>query len=382
MPDIQLDTSAGKVAGTYAEPRGGAREGAILFLHGWSSDAASGYGELPERLAERGFATLTIDLPGHGRSGGDRDRLSYVDLIHAATDAAGDLRHRSGSDRLTIIGTSLGGFLAARVAALRPVESLVLWVPTDFDDEFVEGGRLVAPTALTPQAFDWRSRLHSLADSATLRAFGGFRGRVLIVEAAEDELVPHQTIANYLAAASPDAQVDHLVLSGTTHILRTQPAKHALAGALTESWLTSPDTGAPRAARTSVDDPDPERSNILGSSARIYVDDLDAALPLYQTLAGVEHPHRFTYRHLRLASIGPFLLIEGADDEIRAHAATIAVRDIAAVARAVDEAGGELLDGPAPGPNGPRLIARHPDGNAVEYIQLRRTRDRPESNGR
>ena len=31
--------------------------------------------------------------------------------------------------------------------------------------------------------------------------------------------------------------------------------------------------------------------------------------------------------------------------------------------------GGQLLEGPAPAPNGDRLIARHPDGAVFEYIE-------------
>ncbi len=112
-----------------------------------------------------------------------------------------------------------------------------------------------------------------------------------------------------------------------------------------------------------------EKPTILGVLARIYVDDIDAALPLYRELADGASPHRFAFRRLRLAKVGSFLLIEGADEEIRSHSATIAVRDVDAVARAIEEAGGELIEGPAPGPSGPRLIARHPDGSIIEYVQ-------------
>lgn len=112
-----------------------------------------------------------------------------------------------------------------------------------------------------------------------------------------------------------------------------------------------------------------DRPNLLGALARVYVDDLDAALPLYQELTD-EEPHTFAFRSLRLAKIGLFLLIEGADEEVRSHAATIAVRDIDQVARTVESAGGTVVEGPASGPTGPRLIARHPDGSVLEYIQL------------
>ena len=108
---------------------------------------------------------------------------------------------------------------------------------------------------------------------------------------------------------------------------------------------------------------------IRGVLARIYVNDLDSALPLYEQLTGDDTPHRFSYQSARLAKVGVFLLIEGADATARSHAATVNVRDIDTVVQTITAAGGQLLEGPAPGPNGTRLIARHPDGNIIEYIE-------------
>jgi hypothetical protein len=39
------------------------------------------------------------------------------------------------------------------------------------------------------------------------------------------------------------------------------------------------------------------------------------------------------------------------------------------VLAALKSAGGEVVDGPAPAPNGARLIARQPDGAIFEYIE-------------
>ncbi len=109
--------------------------------------------------------------------------------------------------------------------------------------------------------------------------------------------------------------------------------------------------------------------NILAVLARVYVDDLDAAVPLYQQLTGAE-PSRFDYQTMRLARVGQFLLVQGADDSIREHRATLAVRDLDQVVAAVTSAGGTVLDGPAPGPNGLRAVIRHHDGNIYEYVQV------------
>lgn len=110
-------------------------------------------------------------------------------------------------------------------------------------------------------------------------------------------------------------------------------------------------------------------SNIVTVLARAYVDDIDAALPLYRSLTG-EQEHRFTYGPMSLASVGQFILVQGAGDDIRAHTATIAVRDMASAIAAIEEHGGSILEGPDAGPNGARAVARHGDGTIVEYIEL------------
>ncbi|MFT9008809.1 MAG: VOC family protein [Bifidobacterium sp.] len=110
--------------------------------------------------------------------------------------------------------------------------------------------------------------------------------------------------------------------------------------------------------------------NIISVLARVYVDDLDGELPLYEELTGDDSPLMFSHDGVRLAKVGAFLLLQGADAEVRAHVATVNVHDMGRVVEAVARAGGELLEGPDPGPNGPRLVARHPDGNVVEYVQL------------
>lgn len=111
-------------------------------------------------------------------------------------------------------------------------------------------------------------------------------------------------------------------------------------------------------------------SNIVKVLARVVVDDLDEAIPLYQALSSAE-PTRFSHGGATLASVGPFLLLEaegaaGYTD----RTATILVGDLVPVLLAIDRVGGEIMVAPAPGPNGERMVARHPDGSVFEYIAI------------
>jgi predicted enzyme related to lactoylglutathione lyase len=102
--------------------------------------------------------------------------------------------------------------------------------------------------------------------------------------------------------------------------------------------------------------------------ARVFVSDLDAAIPLYEELAQAR-AEKFRFRDVELARVGPFLLLAGDTAAYRDRTATIQVATLAPVLAALKSAGGEVVEGPAPSPNGVRLIARHPDGAVFEYIE-------------
>jgi predicted enzyme related to lactoylglutathione lyase len=108
--------------------------------------------------------------------------------------------------------------------------------------------------------------------------------------------------------------------------------------------------------------------NISMVLARVFVSDLNAAIPLYEELAQAQ-AERFAFRGVELARIGPFLLLAGDTAGYRDRTATIQVASLEPVLAALKSAGGEVVEGPAPAPNGARLIARHPDGAVFEYIE-------------
>jgi predicted enzyme related to lactoylglutathione lyase len=110
-------------------------------------------------------------------------------------------------------------------------------------------------------------------------------------------------------------------------------------------------------------------SNITGVIARVFVEDVDVAVPFYQRLAGVTDVRRFRFRDVELAGVGPFLLLGGNTAPYRDRVATVLVKQLAPVVAELERGGGQVLEGPAPTPNGARLIARHPDGSVFEYIE-------------
>ncbi|WP_320778585.1 VOC family protein [Streptomyces sp. CRN 30] len=113
--------------------------------------------------------------------------------------------------------------------------------------------------------------------------------------------------------------------------------------------------------------------DILGATLRVYVDDLDKAVPFYEGLAG-GRALRSERGGIEVAAIGCFLLMSGPESQLellRKVTATIAVTDVEETARVLTAHGGEVIAGPVPTPAGRNLIARHPDGAVYEYADRR-----------
>jgi pimeloyl-ACP methyl ester carboxylesterase len=129
----------------------------VVWLHGWARQARD-FAATAQLLADRGIASVALDLPGFGSSpaphlaGGARH---YGELLLPA------LREISNSP-LVLVGHSFGGRVAVVVASQHPelVEELVLTgVP-----QLV---RLGAPTRSpgTYRAIRWLARRHLLSDA-------------------------------------------------------------------------------------------------------------------------------------------------------------------------------------------------------------------------
>ncbi|MEU3344945.1 VOC family protein [Streptomyces sp. NPDC006700] len=112
---------------------------------------------------------------------------------------------------------------------------------------------------------------------------------------------------------------------------------------------------------------------ILGTSLRVCVNDLDTAVPFYEGLAGAK-ALRFEQAGVQVAAVGCFLLMSGPESQLevlRKVAATIAVEDVDEAHRVLTGLGARIVAGPVPTPVGRNLIALHPDGTVYEYMDRR-----------
>ncbi|MER6995675.1 VOC family protein [Streptomyces sp. NPDC000410] len=109
---------------------------------------------------------------------------------------------------------------------------------------------------------------------------------------------------------------------------------------------------------------------IIGTTLRICVDDLDTSVAFYERLTGAE-ALRFERGGVAVAAVGCFLLMSGPEAELevlRKVTATIAVADVDDAHSRLTDVGAKVIAGPVPTPVGRNLIAVHPDGSVFEYV--------------
>lgn len=109
--------------------------------------------------------------------------------------------------------------------------------------------------------------------------------------------------------------------------------------------------------------------DILGTSLRVCVGDLDAAIGVYERLTNAE-AIRFQRGGVAVAAVGPFFLMSGPEAELsvlRKITATIAVKDVDDAVADLTAVGADIIAA-LPTPIGRNLVARHPDGSVFEYV--------------
>ena len=145
----------------------------VMFLHGLFGQGKNWH-TIALRLAERGFQVTTVDLPNHGRSPWT-DQQDYGEMAALVAELLETL-----GDPVTLVGHSMGGKVAMRVALRRPELLTALVVvdiaPMDYGgassqfEEFIAGMQALDLQSLASRK-DADEALAEAVPDATVRGF-------------------------------------------------------------------------------------------------------------------------------------------------------------------------------------------------------------------
>lgn len=179
----------------------------VLSLHGAGPSNRARMTYLAEHLARQGFGTLRFDFSGWGDSSGQLEKSSLSKRFEEASTVASRL---DASSSTILIGTSMGGHVAARLSNIINPSHLILFCPAAYAAEAEE-------VTFGPHFSEILRRPRSYANSLAYDAISRHEGRVLILIGTEDEIIPQEVIDLYLNACKSAKSIRYEILSGVPH---------------------------------------------------------------------------------------------------------------------------------------------------------------------
>jgi 2,6-dihydroxypseudooxynicotine hydrolase len=206
-------------------PAGQARPPLVILLPGLDSTKEEFF-NWENVFLQRGLATLSLDGPGQGETGyNSHIRHDYEVAVAAVLDTLAG-RPDINTSRVGLVGVSLGGYYAPRVAAFEPRIKAVAPIggPYNFGDCWDQ----LPP--ITRETFVHHSRAKNEAEArerALRLNLEGVAGRIsqpmLVVFGKLDRLIPWQQ-AERLAAEAPKAEL--VMYPDGNHVCNNIPYKY------------------------------------------------------------------------------------------------------------------------------------------------------------
>ncbi len=195
----------------------------LLSLIGWTSNRKRYADILSAIVKNTGMSAMVLEYSGHGDSPFDvmqtRPAQHFLEVI-CAFDW---LKEHYPNAKVTVMGTSYGGYMATQLTKYRAFDKLVLRVPAIYkpSDFYTLNGVINSEEGRAAKdAF--RRDAEALASHPLLTRASSFGGKTLVVVHENDELVPKETTDAYIKAFNADVHVAKGFPHSTGEIPREQ----------------------------------------------------------------------------------------------------------------------------------------------------------------
>lgn len=194
----------------------------IIFVHGWGSSEDK-YILRAQPIADLGYICLTFSMRGHGKSEGNIRHLSRRDHLNDCLSAYDFLVKQKHVDktRISVIGSSYGGYMASLAVSKRNFECLALKSPANYPDEgFAE--KPAKDCVVTARLKQFRTNPVTAKENQALKSISAFHGNILVIEAEKDEVIPRQCLVNYVNALPNKEKLTYVIMKNADHASTTK----------------------------------------------------------------------------------------------------------------------------------------------------------------
>jgi esterase/lipase len=231
-PEATFNVEGFRLSGKLYLPQGEMPCPVLLIYHGYKSNRQR-YGVFARDVVNQGIAVFAFSFRGCGKnnswSEGDAARQKISDQLADARAAYDYLASRPevDSDRIACYGSSLGGYLAARISGDRICKALILSAPALYADEWHD--RIIGDIP-DQQLWDFRVSAN-LAETAAGRNLQRFKGSLLVIRHENDEQVPGRISYGCYKIAQSAVRRELIVLKNSSHVATADAQKQK------ERWI-------------------------------------------------------------------------------------------------------------------------------------------------
>lgn len=163
----------------------------LVILHGAGNGTRDRFSPLRKELADNGESSLSLDFLGHGKTGGE---LSWSSLASRTEQAKALIQAAKVQAPLRLLGSSMGAYNAIKLAETHDVSALVLFVPGVYTPNCYD-------VPFGPEFSEMIRKDRSWDSTDAWQILSGFEGRLLVVAAEQDKIIPPEIPQRLLDAA-------------------------------------------------------------------------------------------------------------------------------------------------------------------------------------
>lgn len=178
-----------------------------VLIHGAGTSERGRFTTLRSALRARGMSSTAFDCIGHGETGGTLQESSLVSRTRQAEAVVNTLPIASP---LAIVGTSMGAYNAIKLLETRKLDALVLVVPGVYAPDAYELPFGPEFTAAIRQERSWDA-------TDAWQILGSYTGRLLVIAAEYDAVIPREIPERLVQAARNASQRKLHVVPGAEH---------------------------------------------------------------------------------------------------------------------------------------------------------------------
>ncbi len=227
---VEFKVEEDTLRGSLFTPEGNGPFPGVVFYHGRGSSRER-YLEISKRLSNEGIMALAFDFRGCGESDGkfpDQTQKMGIDDARAGLEFL--LKQNVDKNRIGIMGTSFGGFVAAILMNEFSINSLILRVPAVYPNQVLDSHVKLISDLSKIEKEKWLT-------SFAYEGISKFKGSLLVIQSEKDEVVKDWIVKNYYDKAISSEIKKLVVQKEAGHDLRKTPSALKEFYDLTFDWF-------------------------------------------------------------------------------------------------------------------------------------------------